>query len=365
VIDNILRSLLGPAVILSPGEALLLLIGGVAFLLALVTAVLAGSAVAMRARKNARTRGNAARFQQWQQALHGVLYDGVERSTLWALVSERTALDFLHFLVEFVRRLQGSERAEICVLAEPYLVHLLPYLSHRSESRRARAVQMLGELGLPRHGSEVIASLDDPSPMVAMVAASTLASSHTPEYAAAVLTRLERFAHWRQDFLAAMVASMGDDASSALRAKLADPDASPKARSVAADALAMSSDPLAADLAWELVKYADDRELRAASLRVLSSVGRAKHLDAVRACLDSPELGVRLAAIRALGHFGLESDLGPLEDAARQDPSPWVAIAAARALKAAGGHAALETLAGSNHPRAALGLQVMSESRSW
>jgi HEAT repeat protein len=201
--------------------------------------------------------------------------------------------------------------------------------------------------------------------MVAMVAASALARGDTPEYAGAVLDRLDRFAHWRQDFLVAMVASMGESAGPALRAKLADSSASTKARAVAADALAMVSDPLAADLAWTAMQTSDGVELRAASLRVLGSVGRAKHLDAVRACLTSPELGVRLAAVRALGHFGLDSDLASLEEAAKNDSSPWVAIAGARALKAAGGQAALEALAGSDHPRAALGLQVMSEARSW
>jgi len=72
-----------------------------------------------------------------------------------------------------------------------------------------------------------------------------------------------------------------------------------------------------------------------------------------------------LAAIRALGRFGVAEDLAPLERAARDDPSPWVAIAAGRALKEAAGEEALEALAGSDHPRAALGLQVISEQRSW
>ena len=96
----------------------------------------------------------------------------------------------------------------------------------------------------------------------------------------------------------------------------------------------------------------EDMELRAASLRLLASVGTAEHLPTVRKWLGPDEpLPVRLAAIRALGRFGGREDLPPLEKTAREDPSPWVAIAAARALKEGGGAASLEAIAGSEHPR--------------
>lgn len=351
--------------LLTPGEVLLIIVLGAAFLFLFVTGVLASGALILRARKEAREHTRADRFRMWQKALHSVLYDGASRDALWLLVDESSAIDFLHFLVEYVRRLHGSERAEVCVLAEPHLPRILHYLNHRAEGRRMRTVQMLGELGLPKYAPAVIASLDDPSDMVAMVAASTLARAETVEYAAEVLARLDRFAHWRQDFLVAMVGSMGAGASEALRATLTDENAPSKVRAVAADALASVSDPAAADPAWEVLRASDDIEVRAASIRLLANVGRAKHLDAVRAELTSPDLPVRLAAIRALGRFGLAVDLPPLDDAARSDPSPWVAIAAARALKEGGGDHLLQALAGSTHSRAALGLQVISEARSW
>lgn len=361
-----LASILGSGTILSPTEVVYFLVLGSALSFLVVSGGLSLAAVGMRREAAKRGATVAHREAAWKTRLHEVLYGDGSEEELWSTVDERDQLAFLHFLVEYARRLHGDERQQVCSLAAPYLHRLRPFLARRSETRRARAVQMLGELGLPTHASIVIQALDDPSPMVSMVAASTLARTETAEYAIEVLRRLNRFTHWRQDFLAAMITSMGAEASPALREIVSDDSEPPKVRAVAADALANSSDPEAADLAVEILGSTDDLELRAAALRLLASVGRDVHLPVVRASLDADEpLPVRLAAIRALGRFGWDADVDSLVDAAKNDPSPWVAIAAARALKEGGGVTALEALAGSDHPRAALGLQVISEARSW
>lgn len=351
--------------ILTVTEAVSILLGFSTALVVFVTVVLGGGAVSLRARKDALERARDERFSEWQEALHLVLYDGEKASTLLELVAPREGIDFLNFLLLYVRRLDGDERAGVCALAQPYLPEIFQYLNHRAEGHRVRAVQTVGELGLPQFGEQVIAALEDPSPMVVMVAASTLARAETPEYAAEILTHFDRFAHWRRDFLASMLSSMGSRATPALRATLGDPDAASEVRAVAADALATLADPLAADVAHEILTTRSETELRAACLRVLASVGRDEHLDVVREHLTAVELGVRLAAVRALGRFGVAADLTPLDVATKEDPSPWVAIAAARALKESGGGEALVALAGSEHPRSALGLQVLSEARSW
>ncbi|MDH3204987.1 MAG: HEAT repeat domain-containing protein [Gemmatimonadota bacterium] len=350
--------------LLSLGEVLVILLVATTMVV-LVTLVLACGALLLRRRTVSARSAMTVRHGGWQRSLQAVLYDGASAEDLTGSIAPASGTDFLNFLLLYVRRLDGSEREQICALAEPHLPRMVTLLTHRAAGRRMRAVQTLGELGLPGYGDQVIAALDDPSPLVAMVAASTLARAETPEYAGAVLAHLDRFAHWRQDFLSAMLASMGIGAASALRHALADDDATSRIRAVAADALAALSDPLAADPAAEVLGSSDDIELRAAALRLLASVGRAKHLSVVREHAAAEELPVRLAAIRALGRFGERTDLPPLEEAAREAPSPWVAIAAARALKEGGGVEALEALAGSQHPRSALGLQVISESRSW
>jgi len=350
--------------LLSIGDVLVILLIATTMVV-LVTVILAVGALVLRARTVSARRVMTERHEGWQRSLQAVLYDGASAEDLTGNIGPASGTDFLNFLLLYVRRLDGAEREQICALAEPHLPRILPMLAHRGTGRRMRAVQTLGELGLPAYGNQVIAALDDPSPLVSMVAASTLARAETPEYAGAVLARLDRFAHWRQDFLSAMVASMGIGAAPALRTTLADAGATPRLRAVSADALAALSDPLAADPAAEVLRSSTDKELRSAALRLLANVGRATHLSVVRENLAAEELPVRLTAIRALGRFGERTDLAPLETAAREDPSPWIAIAAARALKEGGGVEALEALAGSQHPRSALGLQVISESRSW
>lgn len=349
--------------ILSSSQVLLLL-GVSTLLVVIVTGVLGVAAVALRARRTRRAQALGREFREWQGVLHSVLYDGVDPESLSGMVAPARRLDFLDFLQQYVRRLGGAERERLCQLAEPHLPLLLPLVKHRREGTRLLAVQTLGELGLPRYTTQVVQALDDPSPLVAMVAASTLAQAETPEYAGAVLNHLGRFDHWRRDFLAPMLASMGMGAAPALRRVLSDTGLSARVRAVAADALAALSDPAAAEPGQAALTSSDDVELRAATLRLLARVGREEHLDAVRDSLASPELPVRLSAIRAIGQFGGREDVPMLEQAAREDPSPWIALAAARALRSAGQPEALEALAGSEHPRAALGLQVMSEARA-
>ena len=323
--------------LLDPGEAIRMLVLGASFLFLFVTGILATGAVYFRRRMERRRRVSENRFRVWKEALHGILYDGSERETLWMLVDDRSALDFLHFLVEYVRRLQGDERAEICFLAEPHLARVVPYLRHRAEGRRMRAVQMLGELGLPRYADEVVAALDDPSPMVSMAAASTLARGRYARVRAcgagaigSVLALAPGLP--RRD---GRVDAGGGGARAAGHAGgPGGAHSRPCGRGRCA-----RGDPRPGCRGSGLrgARKHDDIELRAATIRLLANVGRAKHLDAVRRELTTEDLPVRLAAIRALGRFGLPVDLPPLEAAAREDPSPWVAIAAARALKEGGG----------------------------
>ncbi len=348
--------------LLSVSEVLVVLL--VCTLVVLATSLLlAAAAVAFR-RRNARRRTRMdERSAAWRDAVQEVLYDGADASELSNSVSPSDVPYFLNLLLKYVRRLDGDERDTICRLAEPHLHSVLHFMSHRSPTRRMRTIQMLGELRPADAQEPVVAALDDPSPLVAMVAATTLARHHAPEHAAAILDRLARFEHWRRDFLAAMLASMGADALAALRETLRDDERTPTVRAAAADALAALSDSAAADDARDVLVTTDDVELQAATLRLLASVGRLPHLPAVRQWLDPEQaLPVRLAAIRAVGRFGGPEDVAPLVGAARDDPSPWVAIAAARALKDAGASAELEILAGSDHPRSALGLQVLSEA---
>ena len=70
---------------------------------------------------------------------------------------------------------------------------------------------------------------------------------------------------------------------------------------------------------------------------------------------------VRAAALRALGALGgAEGDLALLRRGL-DDPSPWVAIHAARGLRESGCEEELEVLARSGSPRAPVAGEVLQE----
>jgi len=221
-------------------------------------------------------------------------------------------------------------------------------------------VQTVGEIGLPLYADLMIRALDDPSPLVAMVAARALARKEHPEYVRDVLDRLHRFSTWSPNFLSSMLAAVGADAMPILRDVFGDATRRPQVRAIVATALGYLHDSDAADVAAQVLLEETDREILAASLRLLGSVGQPKHIDAVRGKVTSPDFVVRASAVSALGNIGGPDDMTLLHTAC-EDESRWVAIHAARALRDAGHVDSLQQLAASGRARATLAMQVLSE----
>lgn len=322
--------------------------------------VFAGYAISLRIRSDRRQRMWAALSARWEEPVLLALADPDEVPHVHELIEPKHRLHFVRFALEYARRVKGDELEVVKALAEPYLEPLVRRAESRDVEVRTRAVQTLGTLGLPRYAPVVLEALEDPSPLVAMVAARALARRHQAEYAEDILRHLKRFEGWSQSFMASMLATMGADAAPALRAGLGDPDEVPWVRAVAAEALTALKDFDAADVAVKVVALVDDRELLAATLGLLAEVGTPEHLPAVRARCASPDNVVRAHALDALGVLGEEDDI-PRLLGAMADPSPWVAIHAARSLRAAAGTHVLQDLSDSDHPRAALARQVLLE----
>ncbi|HEU5218570.1 MAG TPA: HEAT repeat domain-containing protein, partial [Gemmatimonadales bacterium] len=210
-----------------------------------------------------------------------------------------------------------------------------------------------------RHVGVILRALDDPSPLVAMVAARALARTGSPEYAAGILSRMHRFHHWRPSFLASMLATMGPAVAPALRKALADSTYPPSVRSVAADALRELHDYQAADAGALVLEESADTNLIAATLNLMAHVGRAEHLPAVRRHATSKEPIVRARAIAALGHVGAPEDI-PFIVGAFHDESSWVALRAGEALLEARAIDKLAALARLDLPRAPLARQLLA-----
>jgi len=329
----------------------------------LLAAGLAATAILLRV-KNERTRRRWERLEsRWEDPVVEAVMGSASLDQVWQLVDRSEELSFVAFLIRFARRLAGSERRLIEGLAEPYLARVAEQLERRSPERRAVAVQTLSVLGRRRYAHRLVAALDDPSPLVAMVAARALASRESPDFAAAILSRLRRFEPWRSSFLASMLSSVGPALAPALIRLLADRQADPRARSVAAEALRELHEPSAADVAAGVQVDESDRDLLASTLGLLADVGRAEHAAAIRPHLVAREPIVRARAVAALGSIGAPADLPNLL-AALDDASPWVALRAAEALRDAGATKALAGAGGSSHPRAPLARAMLTAGRA-
>lgn len=276
------------------------------------------------------------------------------------LVRRGEELYFVDFLYKRARGREAEERAVMGRLAAPYLGPIVRRTRGGDAERRARAVQTLALLGLPEHKERVAAALDDPSPLVAMIAARCLATEEYPEVAPAIMQRLHRFDDWSPKYLSSMLFSMGEKGLPTLRDTLADPRAQSQTRAVAADALRKLRDAEAADIAGRVVETTSDPDVLAACLRLLREVGGPEHLPAIRSLTTAPDFGVRAQAVSALGRLAKQEDIARLRRAL-DDESSWVVMHASRALRDHGEGALLRDLAVGRHRHTDILLQVLTE----
>jgi HEAT repeat protein len=356
-------------------EGLLTLFGGQGLrdfalwlIVALVAAVFVSSlvfaayALLLRYGHDRRQRRWKLLTERWEPVMLQALAESDAQAVqdLRALVDPPHRLHFVRFVLEYARRVKRAESEVLKDLASPYLEPLRERTRSRHAEVRSRAVQTLGTLGLPRYADEVLAALDDPSPVVAMVAARSLCDHGDVSHAEAVIGALHRFEVWNRTFLASMLASIGAPGLEILRETLADGARSPWVRAVAADALASLKDIEAGEIASRVVELEEDRELVVAALRLLTLVGDPEDAAVVRPRTVSPDFVVRCYAHTALGSLGSREDEHMFLDGI-EDESPWVALHAARALRSAGGESRLRTLGASDHPGAELARQVLRE----
>jgi HEAT repeat protein len=338
---------------------LVVLIGAVVALF-VVTLAFSAYAIILRIQNDRRDARRMALAETWQGALLDAIADPEKVRDLHRLVDHDRGLHFIGFVLKFARRMRGGEVEILKSVVGPYMGQIVARLASDRVEERARAVQTLGTLGLPEHEGLVLAALNDPSPLVAMVAARALAKEEDPRYAAPILAKLPLFSEWNRLYLASMLAAMGPEVSPELRDRLADVSAEPWTRSVMAQALRLQSDFRAGDVAAGVVLSSDHRDLIVDCLRLLAEVGRPEHLAAVRARTRSHEPAVRAQALRALGRLGGPDDLPALVEGL-DDDFAWAALYAARGLREAGGGELLLQAAGTGDRRGRLAAQVLAE----
>lgn len=348
--------------LLNTSDDLLGLVAWLAAGMVLLALFLAVFAFVERALIRERTRKINRLKGAWGDPVWRYLFGKAPSSTVWALVPEDDVLEFVAYLFPLVRRVDGEARQRLAGLVRPFLDPVRSELARRSPGRRAMAAEALGYFGEPEDLDRLLTALDDRSPLVAMVAARALTEWHGGwENARTILDSLERFQDWDTTFLATLVAELGPRAVPEFRRKFTSPAAPPGIRRVAAVALKILNDPGSADDAAEVLNTSTDRDLRAASMRMLGQVGNDRHVDSVEPYLDSKDFVLRVAAVDAFSRLSSRDELKRLARMVREDPSQWVAIHAARGLRDAGEVQILEELAISNHPRRTVALQAIME----
>jgi len=297
--------------------------------------------------------------QTWEPALKKVLAGERSPFDAWKRVRHRDRVYFVDFLLRYADGLPGEDQQILVKIAGGFLTYAAGHMKKLDPERYARSIHTLGLLGLETFSAEIIAALDDPSPLVNIVAARALLRSGRLDYVEAVLRRVERFKAWSSGFLASMLAAAGPEAVPLLRQIFSD-DARPAwLRAAVADGL-LEQDDAAADIAARVLQTGRDRELVTAALRLLKRTGRPEHSAILRELCNSPDFVIRAHAVSALASLGNPRDIQQLRRFF-EDPSSWVAIHAAWAIKEQGGEQVLRELVASHHPRAKLALQVLSE----
>lgn len=375
----------------------------IVFFLALAFSV---SAISFRRENNKKAERWNRLETQWEPLILSVMEGEGRPEAVWEHVEKKDRLYFIDFLMRFARRFRGEELQVLSDLARPFLGEVAGHLKSHPPAQRARAIQALGFLGFRHYVNDIVAALNDTSPLVAMVAARVLAQREHPQYVSQVVDALHRFDDWSPKFLAAMLSAVGPEAAPVLREAYADSSRPLNIRAVSAEALRELNDFPAADLAAKVLgeerepesavhregapKEAEmaaprpempavavdeerleegpisdqpnpHRDLIASSLRLVRSMGRPAHAEMVRPLCSSVDFVVRAFACRALGKIGSRSDIARLE-AALMDASIWVALHAARALRELGADDTLREIAAQKHPRMGVASQVLAEA---
>jgi len=328
--------------------------------LLLLSFAFTGYAIGLRL-VTARTARRRSRLEGvWREAILAAIARG-ERGASLSGVRVRDQPLLAETLLDYSRRLRGQEREIVHDLARPLLPGLLPLLSHPNPYRRARAIQIVGALGLPEHAEELLRALADSSDLVAMLAARALARHGAIEHAVEVGECIARFETWSAGYLSSLLVEFGAAAIPTLRALLEDRARTARVRTVTAHALMELHDLPSSEIAARLLQQGErDTELVGALLALLRTLGRPDQVDVVRGFLSSPDPVLRGFGFRTLGALGGERDIAVLLDGVA-DPSPWAALHAARGLRQLGRDDLLRALVAKGEGQSVLAAQVLQE----
>jgi hypothetical protein len=322
-------------------------------------------------RRHAHNKVRAARLKSLEEAwipqILAVLGGEKEASVVHAMVEARDEFFFLEVLLGFLNVTEEELQANLKDLAEPYLAKVAKRFDDLSTPERAIAVLVLTRFGGAPYLDQIERALDDPSPLVAMVAARYFCQTEGPEFTPRFLKHADRFRTWNVNLLGSMLAEIGQGAMADLTDTLVDPQASDRMRAVAAHAISII-DPVEGALAADRVLEEEEAsekpsvELVAACLRTIQAACSPSHLARIRRLCESPEFVIRVRAIDALRDLAREDQDFELLERLLADENYWVALRAAEALAELGRIEVLERLASQEDVRETLVQEVIEQA---
>lgn len=301
--------------------------------------------------------------QTWEPLLNKVLSGDMPVARLHQQMKPGEGLFFVDFLTRYSMRLAGTSRTVFEELAAPWLPMLAERLSTGDEEQRARAVFTLSTLAPEHYREQISSALNDKVPLVAMLAARSLAENHASEFLELLLMYMDRFKAWSPAYLTSLLVEIAKPAPARLRLALSSGAHPVWIQTLALRALSELNDLESLPRAVLLLETGSDPELQAAALDLLGRLGTTQHKALVREKSQAADFVIRLHAVKALNRLADTSDEALLS-ALLQDESQWIAYQAARALKAIEALDVLEQMAESEHPRAGLAQQVLYDLES-
>ena len=354
-----LITLLGPDMAQSPLASRLLLGLAVYILLLLVVALgLVALTVHLHHENERKARKWSQLEKSWEPLMAEVVTGGRPVADLHQQIGAGDGLFFVDFLTRYSQHLAGSSRQLIEDLAAPWLPRLAERCEDGDDEQRARAVFTLSALAPDQYRTVIAHALNDPVPLVAMLAARSLAENHASEYLDLLLLRMDRFKAWSQHYLTSMLIQIGRPDPAVLRQALQDPEHPAWIQTVIMRSLSELNDLGAVPLAVGTLQQDSNPDLQAAALDLLGKLDPGQHKGLVRDKCRHSHFVIRLHAVKALNRLGDDSDNSLFRELL-DDPSQWIAFQAANGLKAIGALEQLEKIAESEHPRAELAQQVL------
>ncbi len=300
---------------------------------------------------------------RWKPLLMRVLAGEAWPDEIQTSIGDGEGLYFIDYLMRYAEKLSGETRRRATALADPYLPKLLSRVHKGDAEQRARAILTLSILAPEDHQDRMVQALEDESPLVATMAARALAENGEINYLNPILEKMPRFRSWSQTYLVSMLVSLGKDQPEYLREALVLTHQPNWVKTVIMKALTEINDWNALPLAVQFLQEDADREVQAASLQFLARIGHDGLLDLIRQKCRHDDFVIRLNAVKALANLGTPEDRELLLQLLH-DPSQWIALQAAQALKATHNLEDLLQVAESTHPRAELAREVLYDLES-